>query len=176
MQIRQSLIFIAVAALFSGCSIINTSESWPQTWPSKTYFTDYYQRKVDNHPYQEMDDYLNWVSVFYQGNALSAGWMELSEQVLLELPDSKKTEYKRRMFTLGQRIGAEWALDNNVRLIDTRSASVWSDALFEAIALGELESFIHRMENDVNSILAGLLNKDDIAFTRYFDEVEFEFF
>ena len=117
-----------------------------------------------------------WVRIFYQGNVLSIGWEELSEGVLVELPDAKKTEYEKRMFTLGQRIGAEWALDNSVRLIDTRSASVWSDALLEAIYLKELEAFIFKMENDVDSILTGRLNKNEIAFTRYYDEEEIEFF
>tara|TARA_R110000824_G_scaffold318073_1_gene505251 strand:+ start:75004 stop:75534 length:531 start_codon:yes stop_codon:yes gene_type:complete len=176
MRFRHFFFIIFSAAVLSACSTLYESDDWPQTLPSKNYFTEYYQRNVDNHPYQTVEDYLAWVRIFYQGNVLSIGWEELSEGVLVELPDAKKTEYEKRMFTLGQRIGAEWALDNSVRLIDTRSASVWSDALLEAIYLKELEAFIFKMENDVDSILTGRLNKNEIAFTRYYDEEEIEFF
>ena len=137
MRFRHFFFIIFSAAVLSACSTLYESDDWPQTLPSKNYFTEYYQRNVDNHPYQTVEDYLAWVRIFYQGNVLSIGWEELSEGVLVELPDAKKTEYEKRM---------------------------------------ELEAFIFKMENDVDSILTGRLNKNEIAFTRYYDEEEIEFF
>ena len=176
MLFKNVLTFIISAVLLTACSIFDASESWPRPLPAKKYFESYYQSSVENHPYQSLDDYLNWVKIFYQGNALAPGWLQLTDEVLQEIPANKKSAYEIRMQALGQRIGAEWSLDNGVRLIDTRSASVWSDALLEAIAMNELENFIARMEEDVDNILMGSLNKDEIAFTRYYDAEELEFF
>jgi hypothetical protein len=60
-------------------------------------------------------------------------------------------------------------------LIDTRSASVWRDALIEAISVGDLDNYMLLFESDVSEILAGSLDKEEISFTRYYEEEVFEF-
>ena len=106
---------------------------------------------------------------------MSAGWLQLTDELLSETPENKQQEHAELMAVLGQRISAEWAKSNRIRLIDTSSASVWRDALIEAISVGDLDNYMLRFEADVNAILAGSLNKEEITFTRYYEEEIFEF-
>ncbi len=175
MQFRNYLtIFITTIAL-SSCSIFQSSDYWSDRLPPQEYFIESYQAATDNKVYQDQESYMGWVRVFYLGNTLSAGWLQLTEELISEAPENKKQEYEELMAFLGQRIGAEWAKNNRVRLIDTRSASVWRDALIEAIAVGDLENYMLRFEADVSAILAGSLDKEEISFTRYYEEEIFEF-
>ncbi len=175
MQFKNYLtIFITTLAL-SACSIFQSSDYWSDRLPPQEYFIDSYQTATDNQAYQDQESYLGWVRVFYLGNTLSAGWLQLTEELVSESPKDKKQQYAELMAILGQRIGAEWAKDNRVRLIDTGSASVWRDALIEAISVGDLDIYMLRFEADVSAILAGSLDKEEIRFTRYYEEEIFEF-
>ena len=148
---------------------------WPKELPSQQYFINYYRSNNENRAYQDQEEYLYWVQIFYQGSALAPGWLQLTNQLLEEVVESKKPGYAARMYALGQRVGAEWSLDNRVRRIDTRSASVWNEVLLEAKVLEDLDNFLQRFEADVADILADRLHKDDIAFTRYYADTAFEF-
>lgn len=175
MQFRNYLtIFITTIAL-SSCSVFQSSDYWPDRLPPQDFFIESYQADTNNQVYQVQESYLDWVRVFYLGNALSSGWLELTEELVSEAPENKKQQYAELMGFLGQRIGTEWAKDNRVRLIDTRSASVWRDALIEAISVGDLDNYMLRFEADVSEILAGSLDKEEISFTRYYEEEVFEF-
>lgn len=160
----------------SGCTLLMPAGSWPEGLPPREYFVDYYQASEDNHAYQSLDDYLYWIQVFYEGNALSPGWIHLSSELVFEAEEDRKVTYARKMQTLGRLIAAEWAQNNNVRLIDTRCASIWRDALLEAVSRDDLDNYIQRFEADVNAILAGELSKGDIQLERYYEVEEFDFF
>ncbi|MAM71688.1 MAG: hypothetical protein CMP91_11155 [Gammaproteobacteria bacterium] len=159
----------------SACSIFVPGGPWPSDLPPRQYFVDYYQASPDNHEYQEQDEYLNWVRVFYQGNALSPGWHLLTEELLFESEAARHEEYSLKMANLGRQISAEWAKGNEVRLIDTRCASIWRDALIEAIERDDLDNYIARFENDVNAILGRELDKEEISRERYYEVEEFDF-
>jgi hypothetical protein len=176
MLIKKFFIFFLLASTLSSCTIFQSSDDWSAQLPPKSYFVDYYQRSTDNHPYQDQESYLGWVKIFYEGNPLSPGWLQLTEGLLFESPEDKKQEYADVMAELGQRIGAEWAQNNRVRLIDTRCASIWRDALIEAVEIGDLENYMLRFQADVYAILEGSLDKEEIEFSRYYEEQGFEFF
>jgi len=169
--------FILVVSFFmiSSCSLFQPFRDWPGQLPEQDYFVDYYQHNTGNQIYQDQASYLNWVRVFYLGNPVSPGWLQLTKELLYEAPLNKQQEYIEFMALLGQRIAAEWALSNQVRLIDSRSASVWRDALIEAVTIGDLENYMKRFESDVNAILVGSLSKEEIEFSRYYEEENFEF-
>lgn len=168
-------LFIFVLTL-SACSLFRTSDDWPEQLPPQVYFMDYYHNSSDNHAYQEQDNYLNWIRIFYFGNPLAPGWLQLTEDLLVETPENKQQEYTSLMTELGKRIGAEWAQDNRVRLIDSRMAIAWRDALIEAVSLGDLDAYLQRFDADVNAVLAGNLDKEAIQLSRYYEEQKFEFF
>lgn len=164
------------AFMLSACAFIQPSGDWPEQLPQQDFFVDYYQGSIENQLYQDLDSYLDWVRVFYLGNPLSPGWLKLTDDLLMEAPANKQQEYADLMAELGQAICAEWAQSNRVRLIDTRSASVWRDALLEAVSLGDLLNYMQRFEADVYAILSGSLSKEEIEFSRYYEEEVFEFF
>ncbi len=176
MQFRNYLTILFATLTLSACSILFPADGWPGQLPPQEYFIDSYQSANDNQAYQDMDSYLNWIKVFYLGSALSPGWMDLTEGLLYETPEHKKQGYAETMESLGRLISAEWAKNNAIRLIDTRSASVWRDALVEAVELGDLDSYMQRFVDDVDAIFAGSLSKEDIVFTRYYEENTFDFF
>tara|TARA_B110000495_G_C22721503_1_gene423823 strand:- start:115 stop:645 length:531 start_codon:yes stop_codon:yes gene_type:complete len=173
---KNILVLLCYGLMLSACSIFQAPGDWPKQMPSQDYFVDYYQRSTENKLYQDQESYLEWVQTFYLGSRLSPGWLQLTEDLLYETRTNKQQEYTELMALLGQRIGAEWAQSNGVRLIDTRSAGVWRDALFEAVYLGDLENYLQHFEADVNSILAGELNKEIIQFSRYYEEEKYELF
>jgi hypothetical protein len=79
-----------------------------------------------------------------------------------------------RLFELGRTISVEWAKSNEERLIDTRNAAVWRDALQEALSQGDLDNYLDRVDADVSAILAGSLAGEEIRFERYYvDEFDF---
>jgi len=79
-----------------------------------------------------------------------------------------------RLYHLGGRIGSEWAKDNNVRVLDTRNAAVWRDALIESLNQNDLDDYITRVEEDVENMYMGNLSREDIYFERYYED-DFEF-
>lgn len=176
MLFKKYLSFLVLVTMLSGCSLLLPVGSWPQELPPQNYFIGYYEASEDNHAYQKLEDYLYWIQVFYEGNALSPGWFHLSNELMDETPEDKKVIYSRKMQSLGRLISAEWAQNNNVRLIDTRCASIWRDALLEAISREDLDNYIQRFETDVNAILAGELSREDIQLSRYYEVEEFDFF
>ena len=173
---KKLLLSLFAIFMLTACAFIQPSGDWPKQIPQQEFFVDYYQGNIENQLYQDLDSYLDWVQTFYLGNPLSPGWLNLTDDLLVETSANKHQEYADLMAELGQAIGAEWAQSNRVRLIDTRSASVWREALLEAVALGDLLNYMQRFEADVKAILSGSLSKEEINFSRYYQEEAFEFF
>ena len=79
-----------------------------------------------------------------------------------------------RLYELGRIISVEWAKHNDVRLIDTRNAAIWRDALQESLSKNDLDNYLERVEADIAAMLAGTLTRSDIEFERYYvDEFDF---
>jgi len=171
---NRLLITILTLSLVAGCSLVAPELQWPENAYPRDYFEAAYEEDHLVQTYQTQDDYLLWVTRFYTGYSIAPGWQSLTEQVLERLEEPHRSVVAERLYHLGGRIGSEWAKDNAVRLLNTRNASVWRDALIESLDQGELDDYITRVEEDVESIFAGELDKEDIYFERYYvDEFDF---
>ena len=165
---NKNLFLIMILYCLSGCSLISTDQQWPESVYPQEYFLAAFRADEAAGQYQTEDDYLLWVNRFYNGYSLAPGWLNLTRQVLERLEEPYSSEVSERLYIIGGIIASEWAKDNDVRLLDTRNASVWRDALVEALDRGDLDNYMIRVENDVASIMAGELAREDIYFERYY--------
>jgi hypothetical protein len=162
------------ALLLTACALRPPALVWPEGIPPQSVFRAEWRQTPANQSLQSEDNYLLWVTRFYEGFSGVPGWLDMTEQVLERLPASEHEWVAARLLELGGRIGREWAKDNAVRVLNTRSAAVWRDALLEALARDELEAYLDRLSQDVDALLAGELTNDLIRFERYYvDEFDF---
>lgn len=172
-MLRLSLILL-LTTLLTGCVTRPPELPWPAGIPARAQFVAEWQRSESNQPLQSEAEYLLWVTRFYTGYNAVPGWLNMTEQVLQRTPAERRAATGARLHELGSRIGAEWAKDNAVRRLNTRSAGVWRDALLEALARDELDAYLERLSTDVDALLAGELSNDAIRFERYYvDEFDF---
>lgn len=169
-------LLLLLTVLLAACAVRapQPEPDWPNGIPSRDLFRAEWQRSTDNQVVQSEEEYLLWVSRFYTGYTAVPGWLTMTTQVLQRLPEEERAQISARLFELGGRIGAEWAKDNSNRLLNTRSAGVWRDALLEALARNELNSYLDRLSADVDALLSRKLGNDAIRFERYYvDELDF---
>lgn len=174
MQVKPFFLMIFVL-LLSSCSVIQPQVTWPNEVPAESYFMTAYQIDTPNQELQTEEDYLNWVRKFYTGVNVLPGWLSMSEQVLENLQEPQRSSVDSRLAVLGQRISSEWSKDNQLRLITSRSANVWRDALLESMTLGDLDNYLNKLDEDVSALLLGEIENDDIYFGRYYAD-EFDDF
>lgn len=161
-------------AVLAGCATPAIQPAWPELAYPRQYFIQAYEQDEETRRYQTEDEYLLWVTRFYEGYQLAPGWLELTRRVLERLDEPEQSEVSKQLYNLGRRIGSEWAKDNNVRQLDTRNVSVWGDALIESLNQDDLDNYITKVEEDIDSLISGKLDKDDIYFERYYiDDFEF---
>ena len=175
-------IFSLVAILLLvGCATtqpIENSADWPKNLPSYSFYVDEYNKDVDNQNAQSLDDYLKWVVSFYNGTEFySNGWQQTSKEAIESIEDLKERQLAaQKLQSAGQKISAEWAKSNKFRLITTRHVSIWGMSLEEAIAQGQALSYIDHVQRDIDAVLAGRIEPNDITNYRYFAESEDFFF
>jgi hypothetical protein len=173
MKLKIAILFFC-ACMLSACSGFRTGDTWPEELPPQSHFVAAYQADADAQMYQTQDEYLFWVTRFYNGINLVPGWLGITEQVLERLEDPQRSVVEQRLYSLGSRIGIEWPKDNRVRKLNSRSANVWRDGLLEALSRGELDGYLDRVDQDVDDLLSGTLDNDEIYFERYYED-EFDF-
>ncbi len=117
---------------------------------------------------QTQEEYLYWVRRFYLGYSLVPGWLSITHQVLKPLDGEYRSLKSRELYDLGERIGSEWAKDNGVRLIDTRTTAIWGQAALEAVQRDDLDNFLRLLRDDVESLLGAQASVKDISFERYY--------
>ena len=170
---RRQLLLALLVSLISACAMFRPEPSWPAGAYPRSYFVAAFEEDEMAQEYQTLDNYLLWITRFYNGYSIAPGWLNLTEQVLARLEEPQRSEVEERLYHLGGRIGSEWAKDNEVRLLDTGNAATWRDALIEALNQNDLDDYMDRVEEDVERLLAGELDSDDIYFERYyFDEFD----
>jgi len=167
-----TLLVLLLGCLVQGCTTTQQAfpdpANWPGELPAAHSFRVAWRADAANRELQTERDYLQWVQRFYQGGNLVPGWLAVSEQVLQRLNAAEKASVSGRLLQLGMRIGSEWAKDNAVRRIHTRTVAVWRDALLEALRREDLEAFLSLLEEDVTALLATQLDADEILFERYY--------
>jgi len=150
------------------CSSLQPADSWPADLPDSRLFINAWQVDSANQSVQARDEYLTWVQRFYYGYNIAPGWQALTRQVLERLSGEQHKTTGDRLVVLGQRIGQEWAKNNQVRKINTRMAATWRDALQEALSQNDLDNYMNRLDADITALLAGELDGSAIAFERYY--------
>ena len=165
---------LSVMALLAACSSLQDDDKWSNELPPQPYFLSAYESDAPNQTYQSLEDYLFWVERFYNGINLVPGWSSLSGQVLEKLEEPQLSVVETRLYNLGLKIGAEWPKDNQVRLLNSRSANVWRDALIESLSRDELDAYLSILEQDVTDLLAGKIDNEAIYFERYYQD-DFDF-
>ncbi len=168
MQMLRLPLLLALLALLPACAVRAPEPVWPDGIPPRSVFSAEYQASGANRELQSEEQYLLWIVRFYEGYSAIPGWHTMTRQVMERLPPGDHERINARLSDLGVRIGAEWAKDNAVRHLSTRSAGVWRDALLEALARNELDAYLDRLSADVDALLAGELDNDAIRFERYY--------
>ena len=74
-------------------------------------------------------------------------WYDLMQDVLQRAPMADAVQACQRLFALGQRIGHEWARENDVRRISTDDLKTWRGVLLSvsikpAVAINEIEVLV----------------------------------
>ena len=173
MSFRSFIVFPLLLWL-GGCATQIDELAWPEMAYPREYFEAAFEEDELAQQYQTKADYLLWITHFYNGYSIAPGWISLTEQVKERLEEPYRSEVALRLYHLGGRIGSEWAKDNKVRVLDTRNAAVWRDALIESLNQNDLDDYITRVEEDVENMYVGNLSREDIYFERYYED-DFEF-
>ncbi len=173
----RNLICLVFFVFLVACSSLPKESEWPEQLPDKHYFISYYKQSVSNSEYQSLHNYLSWVVKFYEGTHLQPkGWLATSVDIIEAVPATEQEQLADQMRYLGQAISAEWAMDNRARKLNTRNMSVWGSAMREAIVQDDVINLVERIQQDVDDLLAGNLNKKQVTDDRYYASEYNEFF
>lgn len=96
-----------------------------------------------------------WYQKFHSGVFLFDGWEQITNEVLLKLPEDIHAEKKQLLKSLGEKIGSEWCKKNEVRRINNKMLMKWGDQLEQAMSDGpaHIVNTLKKIETDVNKIL-----------------------
>jgi len=172
------ILFLVILDL-TGCATQSTKEPfWPKDLPQRTFFLDQYQNDLTNKNCQNLDEYLTWITRFYQGwEMYPNGWNTMRREILQKNKNHQEAEnIKVKLEHLGLLISAEWAKNNHTRLINTHHVSVWVQALLKSVDHNETLKILDRVSVDVEGLLTHRIAKDAITADRYYvfdDEAQF---
>jgi hypothetical protein len=80
-------------------------------------------------------------------------WGEIMQRLLTQVPAQRQEKLRTRLILLGQRIGYEWAKENNIRRIDNNHIMAWSSDLKQNVA--DPEPAVTRIEQQARQLLGG---------------------
>lgn len=178
MLLKFFIAFLGFNVLFA-CTTMDSSRSWPENIPSRSFFVDIYHQTTDPNPSQAMlERHLTWIKRFYQGSMLyPLGWNRMTEMLVASLrTEAEKKEAGDRLYQLGKRISVEWAQDNHVRNIDSANVAIWGNALKTSAERKEQMEFIGRVEQDVEDLIARQLEPSEITRERYYPPDDYDNF
>lgn len=98
----------------------------------------------------------NWYRKFHEGTFLVKGWRTRTEELLAQWPPTRQEELRERLQRLGEKIGREWARENQVRRIDTASLQRWGGQLSQACqhSMPQLLTMLETIEQEVDQLLS----------------------
>lgn len=173
------LLILMIITAVSGCSTISAMKKWPEEMPAKSIFVEAYnEQKAAGSNNNSLQNHLLWVKRYYLGSVIyPLGWNRMTEMLTDTLENiNEKEEIRRRMYTLGVTICLEWAKNNDVRKIDSAAIATWGNALQTATELREQSVFISKVENDVQALLDGDLDRKQIERERYYPPEDYDNF
>ncbi len=80
-------------------------------------------------------------------------WSEIMQRLLANVPAERQDKLRTRLILLGQRIGYEWAKENDVRRINNDHIKSWSADLKQSVA--DPEPAVARIEHHARQLLGG---------------------
>jgi hypothetical protein len=80
-------------------------------------------------------------------------WGEIMQRLLANVPADRQEKLRTRLILLGQRIGYEWAKENNVRRIDNGHIKGWSSVLKQSST--DPEPAVAHIEQQARQLLGG---------------------
>jgi hypothetical protein len=167
---------IVLSLTLASC-ITPSIRNWPETVPSQRLFVQAYRADPVNQQLQTQQEYLEWILGFYQGTVIyPTGWLDVEERLLEETPATERPTLDSRLEKLGIVIGAEWAKENDQRLIDNRMLALWGSTLQLMQGTDEQMQAIDEVSKDIDALFLGTLQKEDITESRYADKLGFEVF
>ena len=173
----KTVLSILLLALSLTACITPSIRNWPETVPSQRLFIQAYRDDVQNQAFQSEQAYLEWILGFYQGTLIyPTGWLDVEEQLIAITPPEHRDELDSRLEELGILIGAEWAKENEARLIDNRMLALWGSTLQLMVGFDEQMQAIDEVANDIDALFQGDIGKQDITEARYADKLGFEVF
>jgi hypothetical protein len=165
-SIRNPLLLLLVG-LLAGCASTPPEEDWPQHIPERSCFIELWRADAENREAQDVDEYLTWVVRFYEGlRPIALPWRDITTAVVADLEGDQRAEALARMERLGLRISAEWAKENELRVIDTGMLSVWG-AVMLGVETPERIAAMDMISRDVRGLLDESITPDSITEWRY---------
>jgi hypothetical protein len=144
------------------------SSGWPEQIPAQDHFTTAYSVDQENGARQPRHEYLNWVIDFYEGSLFyPTGWLEIEDRVVAGFAAEEKPLVRLEVQQLGAVIAAEWAKDNELRMIDTRILALWGSILQLTVNSEQRSAGIELIGLDANGLISGRLTKSVITEARY---------
>lgn len=142
--------------------------NWPDSVPPRQLFVRNYAEDVANQRLQSRTEYLEWTLSFYQGTlTYQSGWEDI-ETYVLDAPSPQREEaLLAQLRELGILIGGEWSKHNDLRLIDSRMLSLWGSIIQLAPDFDKQQETVELIASDVELLLSGNLEKEDILEARY---------
>jgi hypothetical protein len=158
-------------------SCISTQTDWPTEAAERAFFINAYSDDERNQQRQTRDEYLGWVHSFYTGTLVyPTGWLDIQSQLLASATADEQSKLRDLLNELGAVIGAEWAKENDLRLINNRMLAVWGSVLQLADLEGKRAESIDVIALDVEGLFQGTVNNQDIVESRYSRLLGLEFF
>jgi len=167
---------VLLAVTLTAC-ITPSIRDWPEQVPRQALFERAYRADAANQQVQSRQEYLEWILGFYQGTVIyPTGWLDVEEQLLQRTPAEQQAQLDERLEELGIVIGAEWAKENDARLIDNRMLALWGSTLQLMEDAEQRLEAIEVVARDIDQLFEGELQKEDITEQRYADRLGFEAF
>lgn len=96
-----------------------------------------------------------WLIKFYEGTFLVKGWTARIKEILHDVPWEHKEEIEIALTGLGEKIGQEWAKDNDIRRIDSDMLRKWGEELRSVRKKGNavLKETIRKIDSEADSII-----------------------
>lgn len=168
------VIALGMLLTLAGCAgYSRVVDDWPDEIPSADLFVDVYENDLANQEVQSLEDYLVWVKRFYQGWVVyNNGWLKMSRNLSSQMPENQKDAASQRIAEIGLKIAPEWAKAKKDRYIFTDMVAVWGEALLEALDRGEVFQYMDSVEQDLQLLKEGQIQRQDISMQRYFPDIQ----
>ena len=172
----RTLRILPLVLALASC-ITPSIRDWPDDVPPSHLFIRTYRADAANQALQSEQSYLEWILGFYQGTVIyPTGWLDVERQLLDITEPEHQAVLALRLRNLGILIGAEWAKENEARLIDNRMLALWGSTLQLMQTTDARLGAIELVSQDIEALFAGALQKTDIVEARYAERLGFEVF